>query len=76
MIPESGAVVSGITTEYAGANIGPASPVPPVNFTIVPGKQDITVKRETPRTLAPGSYKKLNVESNGTITLRGGRVRV
>ena len=72
VVAESGAVVSGITTEYAGANIGPALPVPPVNFAIVPGNKDITVKRETPRTLAPGSYKKLNVESNGTITLAAG----
>ena len=72
VVAESGVVVSGITTEYAGAYIGPASPVPPVNFTIVPGTQDIKVKKETLQTLAPGRYKKLDVQGGAAITLRAG----
>ncbi len=64
------AVVEGTITEYA--TIAPATTIPPVDFTVVPGTVDISVKRKRCETLLPGSYRKLKVENGGAITLTAG----
>jgi cytoskeletal protein CcmA (bactofilin family) len=64
------AIVEGTITEYA--TIAPAATIPPVDFTVVPGTVDISIKRKHSETLLPGSYRKLKVENEGAITLTAG----
>jgi CSLREA domain-containing protein len=67
---EAGAVVNG--TIWQGVPVPPIPPVTPVQVAVSAGGPNITVARNSTRTLAPGLYGTLTVREGATLVLSAG----
>jgi hypothetical protein len=68
---ESGATVTGDIYEFA--SVPPIPDITWVQFSVEPGSQKVTVRKNASRTLDPGAYKDVKVKEGATLTLLSGQ---
>jgi len=67
---ESGATVGGTISQ--GANVSPLPPITQVSVSVSANGDNVTVKKNKTKTLAPGEYGKLKAKEKATLNLSGG----